>query len=133
MTQLTRPIATQLRHRLLSPSLRGKKRSVITPTILAQRWGIGLSAAKRTLENTTQEGVRNIFIPSERKTRLKAPWMNFPSIKGKFYTDQMFSKVKSMHGDIGGTIFTDGGGYDRFYPWGQNRTAGRARDHLRAR
>ena len=28
----------------------------------------------------------------------------------------MFSKVKSLHGETGGSIFTNGQGYDKFYP-----------------
>jgi hypothetical protein len=66
--------------------------SVLTPELLAKRWG--LSAANTTLENTTQTGIRNIFLPSERKVRKKAPWLSYPSIKRDFYTDQIFSKIK---------------------------------------
>jgi hypothetical protein len=91
--------------------------SILTPELLAQRWCIGLPTAKRTLQVTTQTGVRNILVPSERKVRKKAPWLKFPSMKGQFYTDSMYSKVKSLHGDIGGTVFTNGHGLDAFYPW----------------
>ena len=66
---------------------------------------------------TTQAGVRNIHVSSERKVRKKAPWLKFPSIKGKFYTDSMHSKVKSIHGEMGGSMFTNGHGFDLFYPW----------------
>jgi transposase len=85
--------------------------------VLAQRWGISIPAAAATLQNTTQEGVRNVYIPAERKTRKKAPWLKFPAVKGKFYADQMFSKLKSVHGHIGATVYTNGLGYDRIYPW----------------
>jgi hypothetical protein len=70
-----------------------EQRSVLSPEALAKRWGIGLNAAKATLLNTTQDGVRNIFLPSEHKTRKKTLWMHFPSLKGDFCTDQMFSKI----------------------------------------
>ena len=93
------------------------RKSVITPEILSKRWGISLPAATRTLRVTTQAGVRNVFVSSERKVRKKAPWLKFPSIKGKFYTDSMYSKVKSLHGDTGGSMFTNGHGFDLFYPW----------------
>jgi hypothetical protein len=36
----------------------------IGPEKLAKHWGIGLSAAKRTLEAMTQSGVRTIFNPT---------------------------------------------------------------------
>ena len=92
-------------------------KSVITPEILSKRWGISLPAATRTLRVTTQAGVRNVLVSSERKVRKKAPWLKFPSIKGKFYTDSMFSNVKSLHGETGGSMFTNGHGFDLFYPW----------------
>jgi hypothetical protein len=69
------------------------------------------------LQVTTQTGVRNILVPSEQKVQKKAPWLKFPSMKGHFFTDSMYSKVKSLHGDIGGTVFTNGHGLDAFYPW----------------
>jgi hypothetical protein len=94
-----------------------EQRSVLSPEVLAKRWGVGLNAAKATLLNTTQDGVRNVFLPSECKTCKKTPWMNFPVFKGDFCTDQMFSKVHSVRNDTGGSVFTNGLGYDRFYPW----------------
>lgn len=98
----------------------------VTPELLARRWNIGLAAAKRTLRVTTQAGVRNVLAPSERKVRKKAPWLKFPSFKGKFYADAMFSKVPSIHGDKGGTAFTNGFGYDRFYAWKSKSEHGNA-------
>ena len=90
---------------------------VLTPETLARRWKISLDKAKKTLLVTTQAGVRNVLVPSERKVRKKAPWLKFPSIKGKWYTDQYFSKVPSIHGKIGASIFTNGYGFDVVYPW----------------
>ena len=29
----------------------------------------------------------------------------------------MFSKVTALHGFTGGSIYSNGSGYDRFYPW----------------
>jgi hypothetical protein len=94
-----------------------QRRSILSPELLAKHWGIGLSAAKTTLENTTQTGIRNIFLPSERKVRKKAPWLSYPSKKRDFDTEQMFSKIKDVHNHNGGSVFTHGLGYDQFYPW----------------
>jgi hypothetical protein len=94
-----------------------ERESILTPEILSKRWGISVDRAQKTIAVTTHEGIRNVFLPSERKVRKKAPWMNYPSIKGSFYTDQFFSKIKSVHGYTGGSIYTNGMGYDRFYPW----------------
>jgi hypothetical protein len=85
------------------------------PEILAKRWGIGLLAAKNTIDDTTQTGMRNVLAPAERKVRKKAPWLKSPSLTCKLYLDQFFSKLKSVHGDTGGSIFTNGQGFDVFY------------------
>ena len=50
-------------------------RSVLTPEFLSRRWNIGLDKAEKTLKVTTQKGVRNVLVPSERKVRKKAPWL----------------------------------------------------------
>jgi hypothetical protein len=75
-----------------------ERRSDLSPEVLAKCWRI----AEATLLNTTQDGVRNVFLPSECKTCKKTPWMNFPSLKGDFYTDQMFSKIPLIHNHTGG-------------------------------
>jgi hypothetical protein len=31
--------------------------------------------------------------------------------------DSLFSSVKSIHGHTGGSVFTDGLGFDNFFPW----------------
>ncbi len=48
--------------------------SVITKEVLAKRWGLGLETAKRTLEVTTQVGIRKYVHPVARrfKTRQQA-------------------------------------------------------------
>jgi hypothetical protein len=94
-----------------------ESRSTITPQMLSSRWGIGLDTAKRTLSVTTQSGIRNVLAPSERKVRLKAPWLKFPSLDRQIFADALYSKVPGLHKETGGTIFTDGKGYDFFYPW----------------
>jgi hypothetical protein len=89
----------------------------VTPKDLASRWHITIEQADKTLKCTTQHAVRNIYAPSERKVRLKAPWLNFPSLRSDIYVDSMFSLVPALHGYTGGSVYTNGDGYDRFYPW----------------
>jgi hypothetical protein len=83
-------------------------RSALDHVALAKRWGISLEQAKATLKCSTQTAVRNILTPSERKVRLKAHWLIFPSIKGDFYVDSLFSKIPSVNGYKGGSLFTNG-------------------------
>jgi hypothetical protein len=98
----------------LSSSTRKPK---ITPHDLSRKWCIGLETAKKTIQVTTQSGIRNIFAPSERKVRFKAPWLKFPSINTKIFADQMFAKVPGIHGETGATAYTDGEGFDHIIPW----------------
>ena len=94
-----------------------KPKSVITPEELSRKWNIGIKTAKRTLQVTTQAGLRNIYLPTDRKVRLKAPWLKFPSIKKRIFADALFSKVPSIHKDTGAVVFTDGENFDSFYPF----------------
>jgi hypothetical protein len=71
-----------------------ERESILTPEILAKRWGISAKRAQQSFKATTHEGIRNVFLPSESKVRKKVPWMNYPSFKGSFYTAQFFSKIK---------------------------------------
>jgi hypothetical protein len=41
--------------------------SILTPEILAKKWRIGLGTAKHTLEVTTQQTLRNVSMPGQRR------------------------------------------------------------------
>ena len=94
-----------------------EKRSVVTKEALAQRWGIGLNTAHRTLRATTQRGIRTFVNPTDRRVSTHKPHLVFPTMRGtKFYTDTMFAKVKSVSQNVCSQVWTDGHGYSRFYP-----------------
>jgi hypothetical protein len=103
-----------------------KKRSALTPEILSRRWGIGLDTAKKTLQATTQAGICNVLAPGKRKVRQRLDHLKFPNLRGQYYTDTMFSKVKSTRGHKTAQVFTSGHGYDRYYPLPSKRFAGKA-------
>jgi len=86
--------------------------------------GIGLSAAKKTLRVTTQSGIRNVYAPAERKLRQRTTHLNFPNLRGRWYTDTLFSKVKSIRGNKGAQVFTNGKGFDCIYPHVSKSCAG---------
>lgn len=92
------------------------KKSVLTAQVLANRWHIGLNTASRTMNVTTQSGIRNVLAPSERKLRQRLDHMRFPNLRGKWYTDTWFATVKSLRGYKANQLFTNGKGYDRPYP-----------------
>jgi hypothetical protein len=94
-----------------------EKRSVITPEILSRLRNMGLEAAKRTLKVTTQAGVRNVLAPEQRKLRQRLNHLRFPDLfRGRFYTDTLFSSVKSIRGHVAVQVYTNGKGFDRIYP-----------------
>ena len=94
-----------------------KRKPKTTPEELSKKWCIGLDTANKTLRCTTQSGMRNIFVPSDRKVRMKAQWLKYPSINVKMYGDAMHSKVPGLGGETGATILTNGKGFDHVYPW----------------
>lgn len=100
------------------------KETVLTPALLSQRWNIGLDSAKRTLQNTTQSGIRNIYGPGNRKLRQRLWHLRYPKLREKFYTDTMFAAVKSIRGFKGAQVFTNGRGFDVAYPHVSKREAG---------
>ena len=89
---------------------------VIAKEILAKRWGIGLDTAHKTLSTTTQLGVRRVLHPVERQYRTRQTQLRFSTLNTKLYTDTVFSSTKSLHGNKCAQVFTNGVGYDLFYP-----------------
>ena len=93
------------------------KGPVITKEILARRWGIGLNTAHQTLSTTTQVGVRRVLQPVERRYRTRQSHLRFPTLNTRFYTDTMFAPgALSIRGNTCAQVFTNGQGYDLFYP-----------------
>ena len=101
-----------------------EKRSTLTPEVLSRRWGVGLDTAKRTLQVTTQSGIRNVLAPGERKVRQKLDHLAFPNLSGRWYSDTMFSKTQSVRGYLAAQVFTNGRGSDHFYPMKSKGMAG---------
>jgi hypothetical protein len=93
-----------------------ERRWVITPEILSQQWGIGLDTANKTLRATTQAGVRNVLAPTERKVCQRLDHLKFPTLSGRIFTDTMISKRSSIRQFKAAQVFTDGSGFDHFYP-----------------
>jgi hypothetical protein len=92
------------------------RHSVITKETLAQKWHIGLEAAGRTLNASTQEGIRFVEGPIERRLKTSQSHMKFPSLVFTLYSDTLFSHVQSIRGFSCAQIFTDGHGFVRVYP-----------------
>ena len=65
---------------------------------------------------TMQMGIRNVLVPGEPKVCQYLDHLHFPTLWGQFYTDTMFSQMKLTRGNKAAQVFTNGLGYDCFYP-----------------
>ena len=68
----------------------------ITPENLSKVWRIGLDTAKKTLRVTTQRGVRTAVHPITRRYRVDHLALHRNRLNDEFYTDTLFSRVKSL-------------------------------------
>jgi hypothetical protein len=73
----------------------------MTAEKIAKTWNIGLENAKKTLQCTTQKGIRNTLYPIERRFRTKQAQLRYRQLSGRhgrFYTDTFFASVPSLNG-----------------------------------
>jgi hypothetical protein len=107
-----------------------RKGSVDAET-LSKRWYIGLNAAQRTLERSTQKGVRDFSVTGGMK-RLKhtAHQLIFRHIRATVYTDTLFNKVKSTRQNTCAQIFVTTFHWSKVYPLRSKGDAHQALDLL---
>ena len=79
------------------------------------RWSLDLESAARTLNVTTQNGIRKVVLPVERRSRTKQSHLHSPTLSGKFFSDTLFPKEKSVHGHSCAQLTTNGSGYTHYY------------------
>ena len=73
-----------------------RKKHSITPMFLAKRWNIGLAAAEKTLEVTTQNGVRTVLHPSlSRRFRTNDRQLRYRRLSHPMFTDTLEAKTTS--------------------------------------
>ncbi len=106
------------------------QKPIITKEILSRRWGIGLDQAHKTLQVTTQRGVRKVLHPLERRYRTRQTHLRYPTVNRKFYSDTMFATTKSVRGNKCAQVFTDGAGWDVVYPMAKKSEAPEALSKL---
>ena len=94
-----------------------KKRSGITPEALVQNWGIGLEAAKRTVEATTQRVIRTTANASlSRRFRTNDRQLRYRRINTNVFTDTMQSGVISKRKNKYAQVFSTPFGWARAFP-----------------
>ena len=99
-------------------------KSVLSPEILAKRFGCGLKTAARTLEVTTQRGVRKTPHPPERRMRTNMAQLRYDRKRLTIYSDTAFPGLQSIRKKSCAQIMTNGYGWDHFFPMASKSEAG---------
>lgn len=74
-----------------------KRKGTVSPEDLARRWRIGLDQARRTIERTTQLGVRDFTtIQGTRRLRHTNQQFKYRRLNAVVYTDTMFMKPMTL-------------------------------------
>ena len=96
----------------------GVKKWKVGPLALAKRWGIGVGAARRTVDATTQHSVRSLANPTlSRRFATHDKLLKFRRLPCKMYTDTMEAKEPSWHrGSKYGQVYATDFGWVGFYP-----------------
>ncbi len=87
----------------------GKSCRAIGHELLADKWLVSPEVACRTLERTTQRGVRTISHPSlSRRFRTNDRQLRYKRLWHDVFTDMMQSKYKSRHGELYSQVYMTG-------------------------
>ena len=71
-----------------------------TPEQLVKTWGIGIETAKRTLQSTTQRGIKTVANPSiSRRFRTNDRQLRYRRLASDMFSDTMFAGTPSKRGN----------------------------------
>ena len=102
---------------------RRSKHSYITPEVLARNWGISLETAKRTLDATTQLGVRTRPQDLVRRFMTNDRMLRYTRLNVEMYTDTAKAAVKSHDGMQWVQVYCTPGGWVKAYPMAKKSEA----------
>jgi hypothetical protein len=89
---------------------------VITKEILAKCWGIWPRHGTPHHDGNHSERNKMCSTPCRATLQNASITSAFPTLNTRFYTDTMFSTTKSLRGNKCAQVFTNGLGYNLFYP-----------------
>ena len=101
------------------------RHSVVSPEHVARTWGIGIETAKNIIKVTTQRGVRHVMHPLHRRYGVDNIHLHRKRLNSPFYTDHMVAAVKSLEGNNGLHVYTNGK-FTQVYPTESRDKAGQA-------
>jgi len=91
----------------------------VTPESLARKWNIDIETARKTIQYTTQKGVRNTVHPIERRFRTRQSQLCYNQLigrHGRFYTDTFFSKSMSLNSTTMAQLYINDLAFTKVYP-----------------
>jgi hypothetical protein len=101
----------------VASSTTSRRRGIMTADRLARNWNISLEAAKRTLQVTTQRGIRTVSNPSlSRRFRTNDRQLQYRRISTDVFTDTMESSIVSKRGNQYAQVFATPFGWTRVHP-----------------
>jgi hypothetical protein len=93
-------------------------------TTLANKFGIGIEATKRTRLVTTQRGVKRMIHPSlSVRFRTNGRQLRYRRLTVTCFTDTMFSNSKSRKGNKTAQVFCTAYGWTRAFPMEKEKDA----------
>jgi hypothetical protein len=91
---------------------------------LANNWGIGIEASKRTRPVTTQRGTRRMIHPSLTKwSKTNDRQLRYRRLPVTMYTDTIYSKILSRQDNKAAQIFCTDFGFVRAFPMKREKEA----------
>ena len=95
---------------------RSTSRSFLTPDALARNWGISLETARRTLDATTQLGIRQRTADLVRRFKTNDRALRYNRLNVEMYTDTAKAGVKSHDQMLYIQVYATHGGWVKAYP-----------------
>lgn len=90
------------------------RHSKVTAEGLAEKFGIGIYRARATMRATLQRGLRSAILPLARRYRSDRIFSQ-KRLMGRFSSDTLYFKVKSLHGYIASQVYFHKCGFVKVY------------------
>jgi hypothetical protein len=104
-------------NRLIGALKRNSSGRQFDPDMLARNWGIDRATARRTVNATTQRGIRTLLHPTlSRRFRTNDRQLRYRRLPIDCFTDTLLSKTASRRNNMYAQIFATGDGWCRAYP-----------------
>jgi hypothetical protein len=84
------------------------RHTAITAEEISRKFGVGLETIQKILKATTQLGIRHAVHPLSRRYRTDVLQSKWKRLNDTFYTDTMFSGIRSLSGNTCAQLFTYG-------------------------